>query len=69
LVVEFAFALLVIFMQSTKGYDCVPNDRLLLAGSEKERLPEAYFGSTRKDRDRTHLEAMEDAALLSVAWK
>lgn len=69
LIMEFAFAELVIFMQRAKGDNGVPNDRLLLAYFGKKGLPEPRLGSTRKGRDRANLETVEDTALLGVTWK
>ena len=69
LVIEFAFAELVIFVQRSKSDNGVPNDRLLLPRLEKKRFPESLLGPTRKGRDRADLEAVEDAALLRITWK
>jgi hypothetical protein len=69
LIIEFAFASLVIFVQSAQGHNSVPNDRLLLPRFEKKRFPEPRLGSTRKGRDCANLEAMEDATLLGITWK
>src|SRR5271156_2361947 len=69
LVTEFAFAGLVIFMQSTKGDNAVPNNWLLLPHFEEKRFPETRLGSTGKGRDCANLETVEDAALLRIPWE
>ena len=69
LVVVFAFAGLVVFVESAKGDNGVPYDRFLLPRFEQKRFPEAGFGSTRKGWDCANLEAVEDAAFLGIAWE
>src|SRR5271163_571716 len=69
LVTKFAFAGLVIFMQSAKGHNAVPNNWLLLPHFEEKSFPETRLGSACEGRDCANLETVEDTALLRIPWE
>src|SRR5271170_6520503 len=69
LIIEFAFAGLVIFVQGTKGYNTVPDNWLLLPHFEEKRFPETGLGSACKGWDGANLKTMEDTAFLRIAWE
>jgi hypothetical protein len=66
LISEFAFAGLIIFMQSAESHNAVSNNGLLLPHFKEKRFPETRLGSASKGRYCANLETMEDAALLRI---